>query len=195
MSSLLELSSTERLALIICLNDAGVTLEMAREWIADGDVLKCRLAGFQNPPMPLTVEPQPEGIPDVAEELAGGPAPYEITAELNSPTGARATFRHLRDDKAYTIRAENPALLLYVLARQQNQDIAAERDPVDRGWVPDEKVAIGIWGKNMGLRQVSNLNVLVWRLRQELETAGFDPSCLQKRKRCMRLHAESMRVL
>ncbi len=128
-------------------------------------------------------------------ELAAARYPYTLQVRLAGPTGPQATFGSPRTGAAHTILAENPALLAYVLGRQHLTDRAAGASPSERGWVTDYDLAVGIWGRAEGSRQASNLNVLIWRVRRELLTAGFDPWCLEKRRKHTRLRLDTVDLL
>ncbi len=118
--------------------------------------------------------------------------PYSLEARLDGPTGSEARFHDPRSGKSLALVADNPSLMVYVLARQHLADRSAGAATADRGWVADGDLALGIWGRTEALRQASNLNVLIWRVRRELQGAGFDPWCLEKRKKHTRLRLEAV---
>ena len=126
-------------------------------------------------------------------ELTPTRYPYEVVARIDGGPGPQATFRDLRTGAQLTLLAENPALLVYILARKHVADVALPKAS-DRGWVPDEELAVGIWGQAGAVRQAGNLNVLVWRVRRELQGSGFDAWCLEKRSRHMRLRVDAVRL-
>lgn len=126
-------------------------------------------------------------------ELTPTRYPYEVDVRLQGATGPEATFRNARTGVTHTILAGNPALLVYILARKQAAD-ASLASQADRGWVADDDIAVGIWGRAEATRQAGNLNVLVWRVRKELQGAGFDAWCLEKRRKHMRLRVDLVRV-
>lgn len=120
--------------------------------------------------------------------------PYALVVTLDGGTGAEATLRDTRDDLTCSVVADNRALLLYVLGRRVRDDLTAGLLAEDAGWCTDEEVAVGIWGRSQATSQLANLNVLVWRLRKELESVGFDAWCIEKRRRHIRVRVERVDV-
>lgn len=118
--------------------------------------------------------------------------PYALDVRLDGPTGPEARFHDPRSGNTLALVADNPALMVYVLARQHLADRTAGTPPADRGWVADAELALGIWGRAEAIRQASNLNVLIWRVRRELQAAGFDGWCLEKRKKHTRLRLDAV---
>lgn len=88
--------------------------------------------------------------------------------------------------RVHTITRGNRSSLVYVLARQLDAAHGGARGATD-GWVDDEDVAVGIWGRAAAERTLSSYYVLVHRLRKELAAAGFDPACIEKRRGAIRL--------
>ena len=54
------------------------------------------------------------------------------------------------------------------------------------GWCSDQDVIVGIWGRG-GVSSDSALHVLVFRLRKEMERAGFDQAFIEKDRRVLRI--------
>lgn len=127
-------------------------------------------------------------------ELRPARYPYTLEARLDGPTGAVATLRDTVSGIELVVGAENPALLLYLLARQHLSDRRAGTAAADRGWLSDADLAVGIWGRMEAERQANNLNVLIWRVRRELQAAGLDPWCLEKRRKHTRLRLDEARL-
>ena len=126
------------------------------------------------------------GSPDYAptREPAPDRYPYRLEATLSGPTGPEATLLDLRSGARHRVEAENRAVLLYLLGRHQQDD--AQTPEAERGWGSDEEIALGIWGRSWTERNVNGLHVLVYRLRKELEKAGFDPWFIEKKRRYIR---------
>lgn len=120
--------------------------------------------------------------------------PYRLRVTLNGPGGAVATFTHLDGTGAHQLASENRAVLLYVLARQLVSDRDAGVEPIAAGWCDDGDVVVGVWGRAATEQAPSALNVLVHRIRKELETSGFDPWCLEKRRGATRLRVEGVEI-
>jgi hypothetical protein len=136
----------------------------------------------------------PEGVAGVTRELAATRYPYELVANLDGVTGPEATVRDPRTGATHTVVADNRALLLYLLGRKVRDDLAAGLPASEAGWLEDEDVAVGIWGKAQGTSQVQHLNVLVWRVRKELEAAGFDAWFIEKKRKHVRARVERVDV-
>lgn len=118
----------------------------------------------------------------LADEATGND--YVIRASLDEPGGPVARVRSPALGSTCEVRAENRAVLLYVLARRWADDAAAGVWHADRGWIDDEEVATGVWGRQGAAR---SLKVIVCRVRQELRVAGFDPWCIEKRRGAIRI--------
>ncbi len=118
---------------------------------------------------------------------AGETWPYRLSVSLDGPTGPEATLSHRGGPGRCQIRAENRAVLLYVLARQAVED-RRRGLPADRaGWCDDDDVVTGIWGREGATMDVNGLHVLLHRVRREVEKAVFDPAFLEKRNRGLRV--------
>lgn len=120
--------------------------------------------------------------------------PYRLEASLSGATGPEAVVIDVRSDRRHRVEADNRAVLLYLLARQYAEDRAAKRPRADRGWMSDEDVSSGIWGRSPTARDTNSLHVLVHRLRKELETGGFDPWFIEKRRRYIRVRVEDVQL-
>lgn len=120
--------------------------------------------------------------------------PYRLHATLDGPGGAVATFAHLdRAGLTHQVTSENRAVLLYLLARQLCADRASGADE-RAGWCDDQDVVVGVWGRSAADQAASALNVLVHRTRKEIEEAGFDPWCIEKRRGATRVRVDTAEV-
>lgn len=113
--------------------------------------------------------------------------PFRLTVTLEGTTGPEALIEHRVEERSHRITAENRVVLLYVLARRLISDRTRHRSHMDAGWCSDEEVAVGIWGREGAGMDVNTLHVLLHRLRKDIETAGFDPSFIEKRRKALRL--------
>ncbi|MCA9566813.1 MAG: FHA domain-containing protein [Myxococcales bacterium] len=123
-----------------------------------------------------TVEHSLVKYPYTARLIANGPRGPE--AFLSGPAGER----HQCDG--------NRAILLLLLARALARDREARVDEDEEGWVSDEDVRTGVWGRGRGTK--SGLNVLVHRTRKQLETDGFDPWFIEKKRRGIRARLQEI---
>ena len=118
--------------------------------------------------------------------------PYAIVATLSGATGPEATVRNVNTGHSYTVDAENRAVLLYLLARQVARDREEGLPTSDVGWATDDDIRLGVWGRGAG--EDNKLHVLVYRLRNELKKAGFDPWFIEKRRKYIRARIASAEV-
>ncbi|MCB9764312.1 MAG: FHA domain-containing protein [Alphaproteobacteria bacterium] len=120
--------------------------------------------------------------------------PYLLQATLNGPTGPVATLRDPGQDLEHEVSAGNRAVLLYLLGRQVVEDREGDRPVGERGWCADNDVSVGVWGRTRGAGITSGLHVLIYRIRQELKSAGFDPWCIEKRRKYVRLRVSDVEL-
>lgn len=113
--------------------------------------------------------------------------PYRLRVELSGQTGPEATVEDPRTGNSHVIRAENRVVLLYVLAQSVLKEPAPEQSDSERGWCPDEEAMMGIWGKRWESMGVNNYQVLLCRLRKELNDANLDGWFIEKRRGFTRL--------
>lgn len=107
--------------------------------------------------------------------------PYTVSARRNGPHGPEATVESTTGQR-YEVHTGNRAILLYLLARKASEDGALA--PRDRGWIDEHDVQRGIWGRD---GDQNKLDVLLYRLRRELQRAGIDPWFVEKRNRQLRV--------
>ncbi len=117
--------------------------------------------------------------------------PYTVFATLDAPGGALARVERVADGARCELHGTNSAVLLYLLARAWSEDAARDVGPADRGWVDDDAVAVGVWGKEGPLRQ---LKVEVCRLRQELREAELDPWIVERRRGALRVRVTGVEL-
>ena len=118
--------------------------------------------------------------------------PYHLEVALDGPRGRLAVLRDVATGSVCEITAENRVVLLFLLGRK----LAEEGDVVaaDRGWCADEDVVVGLWGRAAVAGGANRLKVLLHRLRKELDAAGFDPWCVEKRRGYVRMRAAAVVV-
>ncbi|MCB9760730.1 MAG: FHA domain-containing protein [Alphaproteobacteria bacterium] len=113
--------------------------------------------------------------------------PYALRVTLDGTDGPEAVLTDLSRQFDYPITAGNRVVLLFLLARKLSED---QRDGVpltDAGWCTDAEAMLGIWGRSRNSKDANSLHVLVYRLRRELEQQGFNPACVEKRKKKLRI--------
>lgn len=139
----------------------------------------------------LRLIPNEGAVPPTQVEGEG--TAYDLHASLNGATGPVATLVDAQTGLSYTIDTDNRAVLLYLLGRQLQSDRAVGTAEAEAGWCGDEAVSQGIWGRLSDV-DTNNLHVLVYRLRKEIERAGFDPWFIEKRRRAIRARLQDVRI-
>ncbi|MCB9685963.1 MAG: FHA domain-containing protein [Alphaproteobacteria bacterium] len=114
--------------------------------------------------------------------------PYTVSARRNGPHGPEATVESTTGER-YHVQTGNRAILLYLLARKVADD--GELPAKDRGWIDEHDVQRGIWGRD---GDQNKLDVLLYRLRRELQRAGIDPWFVEKRNRQLRVRVLTSNV-
>ena len=117
--------------------------------------------------------------------------PYAVTGTGNTPDGPQVVV----DDPvtgAQCLVMGNRGVLLYVLARKLEADRGACAERSEEGWCTTDEVVTGIWGR--GRKTANHLNVLVHRLRGQLEEKGFDPWFVEKRRGGIRIRCRTVEV-
>jgi len=121
--------------------------------------------------------------------------PYHLRVTLQGSTGPEAALADVEAGRRYTVRSDNRAVLLYLLARRVRDDRAAGLPPDEAGWCADSEVAAGIWGRNWQEQAGNHLHVLIHRLRKQLKSQGFDPWFIEKRRRRVRARVQAAEVV
>lgn len=110
---------------------------------------------------------------------------YSVSATLNGASGAETRLQRLSGGDP-TIVCATPAVLLYILARQLESDLGKGVPTAIAGWCSDDDIRKGIWGRDVD-HSSNTLNVLLYRTRRELEKAGYNGGCIEKKRRATRL--------
>ena len=125
------------------------------------------------------VEESPDHAPTV--DFNASSYPYELALR----TEGHGPHVVLSDGARQLLLTGNRGLLLYVLGRRLLEHRAQGVPAADEGWCSTADVLVGVWGRGQATN--NHLNVLVHRTRQHLESAGFDPWCIEKRRGAVRL--------
>ncbi len=98
--------------------------------------------------------------------------PYRLEVDLDREVA------ELTDGQAEArITTANRVALLHVLGR-----CWLEQDPGPRrGWCPDAQLSTLVWGRAHRNNQPNNLNVLIHRVRRDVESAGLDRWFIERR--------------
>lgn len=120
--------------------------------------------------------------------------PYRLRVHLHGQTGPEAQLEDPRSGQMHVIRAENRVVLLYVLGVAAVKDRQRLLPEADRGWCADEEAMLGIWGKRWESMGANNYQVLLCRLRKELNDAGLDGWFIEKRRGFTRLALDAITI-
>ncbi|MEZ4315974.1 MAG: FHA domain-containing protein [Myxococcota bacterium] len=135
------------------------------------------------------VEARLEHVPTV--EHGAVEYPYSCRVVANGPRGPEAWIESPNQGLKQHV-VGNGAILMLLLARALERDRSEKLDEDEEGWISDADVRTGIWGRGGGTK--SALNVLVHRLRKQLETDGFDPWFIEKKRRGIRARLVDVEV-
>ncbi len=117
--------------------------------------------------------------------------PYALDVDLTGSPAPSARVRDLAQGLEHVVKAQHRVSLLYVLARQLEEDRAEGLSSERAGWCANESVASGIWGRQWQQRDQNQLHVLVHRVRAEVRGAGLDPWFIEKRQGYTRARVRS----
>jgi pSer/pThr/pTyr-binding forkhead associated (FHA) protein len=126
------------------------------------------------------------------EELRLSEYPYRLAVSLEGGPGPVARITHLHTGATHVVGSANRAVLLYVLARQLDADRRAGVAPDRAGWCPDGELRSGIWGILQRTMNPNNLQVLIRRVRLELQEDSFDGWCVEKRSGHTRVRVDQV---
>ncbi|MEL6347846.1 MAG: winged helix-turn-helix domain-containing protein, partial [Myxococcota bacterium] len=155
--------------------------------------LWAEIAGERRPLTPGEVFTVGERTLSIISENVSA-TPTDLSGQLGLPyrlTCARAVrrvrVRDLRTQQQHLITARRRAMFMRALAERLRHDRHASRPPIHQGWCTDDEIGLSVWGERWLDNASNRLNVLIHRIRKELEEAGFDPACVQKRRGSVRL--------
>jgi hypothetical protein len=114
--------------------------------------------------------------------------PYDCRAIANGPRGPEVWLTGPTGERHHC--EGNRAILLLLLARALHRDRTGDTAAEDEGWIADDDIRTGIWGRGRGTK--SGLNVLVHRTRKQLEADGFDPWFIEKKRRGIRARLQGI---
>ena len=117
--------------------------------------------------------------------------PYTLSATANAPGGPQVVLGDPATGRE-TLLTGNRGVLLYLLARKLLKDRESGHSPSEEGWCGTDEVLVGVWGK--GQKAANHLNVLVHRLRGQLQEEGYDPWFVEKRRGAIRIRVREVTV-
>ena len=168
------------------------TLELVRSdeewWLAeDGEQVRRVNVGevFDVDGVPYRIQPAIGGDDATVRPAAGHP--YALSVDLEEGV---ATLRALQTGAVCTFRTDNRVAFLYALAQRW----VADGPGSGRGWLSDEDIATAVWGRSWREQGANNLHVLVHRVREDVEAAGFDRWFVEKRRGRTRVSVQQVQV-
>lgn len=115
----------------------------------------------------------------------GADAPtYRLVADGAGVDGPRVSVHDPAARREVSIGG-NRGVLLFALARQWARDQQDGRTGGDLGWCRTDDLLVAVWGR--GGKDANHLNVLLHRLRGQLEEEGLDPFFIEKRRGALRV--------
>ena len=120
--------------------------------------------------------------------------PYAATATLDGATGPEVTLVDVRDGRRHTVTSPVRATFLYLLVREAVRDRADNTAAAESGWLDNDRLRRELWGAARHGQLRNNLQVLVHRARKELNEAGFDGWCVEKKRGFTRLNVRSVEI-
>lgn len=152
------------------------------EPLAEGEVLEVGCRRFR-------LVRAPDGVVAATRDAAFSPWPYLLRVAMRSALGPVAEVVHQDQRAVWT--SENRVVVWWLLGRRLAEDRAAGVSVEAAGWVTEQEVASGVWGRDA---VINNLGVLVTRIRHDLRRAHLDPWFLERRRGHLRARVERVEV-
>jgi len=135
------------------------------------------------------------GADDVGTTTVTSPeARWTLRVDIAGRAGAQAEVIDPEGRVQGTIRAANRVAVLHQLVRQLQSDEAAKAPEADRGWLPDEDLMQGVWGRHWRNKGPASFQVLVHRVRKDLARLGLAGAMIEKRSGHTRLRPGTVLV-
>ncbi len=157
-------------------------------WLGEAARVTHRMSTGESGTLPRPFEPIGAGVPLTAIQQG-----VRLVVQLSGNRGPEAMLEAPMRGISIDIRSENRAVLLYLLGRALAGSLEDTRGQ-DDGWVADDELAIGIWGKGGLENATSRLNTLVSRTRKSFVDAGLPESVLEKDSGYTRLVVDEVRI-
>lgn len=136
------------------------------------------------------------GAADIGRSTVTAPdARWTLRVDIAGRAGAQAEVIDPEGRVQGMIRAANRVAVLHQLVIQLQADEAAQAPEADRGWLPDEDLMQGVWGRHWRNKGPASFQVLVHRVRKDLGRLGLAGAMVEKRSGHTRLKPGSVRVV
>jgi len=133
---------------------------------------------------------------DVGRSTVTAPdARWTLRVDIAGRAGAQAEVIDPEGRVQGIIRAANRVAVLHQLVQQLQVDEQASAPETDRGWLPDEDLMQGVWGRHWRNKGPASFQVLVHRVRKDLGRLGLAGAMVEKRSGHTRLRPGSVRVV
>ena len=103
--------------------------------------------------------------------------PDDRTGWGMSPRGAGYTFGQDITEQFNHANGLKMIARAHQLVQDQNADVPVS----DQGWCPDEELMRGVWGRRWEDKGSASFQVLIHRVRKDLQKYGLSPDCIEKR--------------
>lgn len=136
------------------------------------------------------------GMADIGRSTMTAPdARWTLHVDIAGRAGSRAEVIDPEGRVQGMIRAANRVAVLHQLVQQLEVDREAEAPEADRGWLDDEDLMRGVWGRHWRNKGPASFQVLVHRVRKDLGRLGLAGAMVEKRSGHTRLRPGSVRVV
>lgn len=128
----------------------------------------------------VRVSPRSHGAPAVTPTAHAAKRIWQVSIEGASARPS-AMVMHTPTDTTIRFRPSHAATVLMMLAERANEA------GTDAGWVSDDDLRVGLWGRRGLTSDPNNLNVVLYRLRSRLRAKGFESLLVDKEAHRSRL--------
>jgi pSer/pThr/pTyr-binding forkhead associated (FHA) protein len=128
------------------------------------------------------------GVDDIGRSTVTAPdARWTLQVDIAGRAGAQARVIDPEGRVQGHIRASNRVAVLHQLVVQFQADQNEDAPEADRGWMPDEDLMSGVWGRHWRNKGPASFQVLVHRVRKDLGRLGLAGAMIEKRSGHTRL--------
>ena len=135
----------------------------------------------------------------VLDELLADPEPTDYTREpglpyaLSFPADTPPVFTEITTGTRHVLSSARRGEILRFLAERLHHDRQQKASTAQQGWCDDDELGRHLWGEDWS-EGSNRLNVILHRIRRELESAGLDGGCLEKRRGGLRLWVQRIQL-
>lgn len=126
--------------------------------------------------------------------VSSSEARWTLRVDIAGRAGSQAEVIDPEGCVQGTIRAANRVAVLHQLVRQLQADRAVGAPESDRGWLADEDLMKGVWGRHWRNKGSASFQVLIHRVRKDLARVGLAGAVIEKRSGHTRLRPGTVLV-